>query len=134
MKKLLIITGLALMTAGCTKQQSTGLDLSNLDTTAVAQNDFYQYACGGWMAQHPLTAEYSRYGSFDAVREENNKQLNALIGDIAGKSGWAKGSIEQKIADVYNMALDTARRDAEGAGAPPCSVCPPALRRPWSYG
>ena len=70
---------------GCNNKQTTGIDLTNLDTTAVAQNDFYQYACGGWMAKNPLTPEFSRYGSFDKVREQNQEQLDELIGTIAAK-------------------------------------------------
>ena len=104
------------MAVSCSKQQqTTGIDLTNLDTTAVPQNDFYQYACGGWMEQNPLTAEYSRFGSFDKLAENNRKQLNELIEDIASKQ-HKKGSIEQKIGDIYNLAMDTARRDAEGIG------------------
>ena len=125
--KLLIIA-LGIMAIGCTKQkeQTIGIHLENLDTTAVAQDDFYQFACGGWMANNPLTPEYSRYGSFDAVAEENRKQLNELIGEIAAKE-HEHGTIEQKIADVYNMAMDTARRDTEGIQA-----VQPALDELWA--
>ena len=101
------------MTACSTKQQTTGIDLANLDTTAVPQNDFYQYACGGWMANNPLTAEYSRFGSFDKLGLNNLEQVNGLIKEIAAKN-HPQGSIAQKIGDFYNMAMDTARRDQEG--------------------
>ena len=124
--KHLFLIALTIMAIGCTKQQTTGIDLTNLDTTAVAQNDFYQYACGGWMQKNPLTPEFSRYGSFDVVREANKKQLNELIGGIAAGQHPA-GSIEQKIGDLYNMALDTARRDNEGIAA-----VRPELDRIWA--
>ena len=114
MKKLIYsLAALMLMTTACTKQQTTGIDLANLDTTAVAQNDFYQFACGGWMANNPLTPEYSRFGSFDKLGLNNLEQVNGLIQDIAAKKHKA-GSVEQKIGDIYNLAMDTARRDAEG--------------------
>ncbi len=111
--KTILFVALALMATSCTKKQTTGIHLENLDTTAVAQNDFYQYACGGWMANNPLTPEYSRFGSFDKLAEDNNKQVNDLIAEIAaGKH--QQGSIEQKIGDLYNLAMDTTRRNAEG--------------------
>ncbi len=115
MRKLIFtLAALALMTTACTtKQQTTGIDLANLDTTAVPQNDFYQFACGGWMANNPLTPEYSRFGSFDKLGLQNLEQVNGLIQDIAAKK-HLQGSIEQKIGDMYNMAMDTARRDKEG--------------------
>ena len=110
-----------LMTTACTnkQEQTTGIDLANLDTTAVPQNDFYQFACGGWMANNPLTPEYARFGSFDKLGLTNLEQVNGLIQEIAesqkSKNESQKtGSIEQKIGDLYNLAMDTARRDREG--------------------
>ena len=101
----------------CTKQQqTTGIPLSNLDTTAVPQNDFYQFACGGWMKENPLPAEYSRFGSFDKLALNNLEQVNGLITDIA-KEKHPQGSIAQKIGDIYNLAMDTARRNTEGTAA-----------------
>ena len=115
MKKILFtLTALMLMITACTKQQqTTGIHLENLDTTVVAQNDFYQYACGGWMANNPLTPEYSRFGSFDKLGLQNLEQVNGLIQELAAEKHEA-GSVAQKIGDMYNMAMDTARRDAEG--------------------
>lgn len=97
----------------CNKPLTTGIHTENLDTTAIAQNDFYQFACGGWMANHPLTPEYSRFGTFDELGLRNLEQVNGLITDIASTT-HKRGSVEQKIGDFYNLALDTARRNREG--------------------
>lgn len=114
MRKLTFsIAAITLMSTACTNQQNTGIHPENLDTTVVAQNDFYQFACGGWMKNNPLTDEYSRFGSFDKLGLQNLEQLNNLITDIAANTHQA-GSIEQKIADIYNLAMDTARRNEEG--------------------
>ena len=114
MKKLVFsLAAITLMTTACTKQQTTGIHPENLDTTAVAQNDFYQFACGGWMKNNPLTPEYSRFGSFDKLALNNLEQVNGLIQEIA-QTQHPQGSIEQKIGDIYNLAMDTARRDQEG--------------------
>ena len=117
MNKSFLVSCLSLMAlTACTKQQTTGIPLSNLDTTVVAQNDFYQFACGGWMKENPLPAEYSRFGSFDKLALNNLEQVNGLITDLA-KEKHPHGSIAQKIGDLYNLAMDTTRRDQEGVQA-----------------
>jgi len=88
------------------KELVSGIVMDNLDTTANPVDDFYQFACGGWVKNHPLPAEYSRYGSFDQLGENTEKQLNKLITDIAQQSN-DKGSIAQKIGDFYNTGMDT---------------------------
>ena len=115
MKKLIYFATMAAVITACSTkpQQTTGIPLSNLDTTAVAQNDFYQYACGGWMAANPLTPEYARFGSFDKLALNNLEQVNGLIQEIAADK-HEQGSLAQKIGDIYNLALDTARRNSEG--------------------
>ena len=103
-----MITAAALASA-CTQTPQnlkSGIDLANLDTTVLPGTDFYQYATGGWQKANPLTAEYSRYGSFDVLQENNNKQLRELIDSVASLDN-APGSIEQKIADLYNSAMDS---------------------------
>lgn len=91
-----------------------GIDPANLDTTVVPGADFYQFACGGWMEAHPLTGEYSRFGTFDLLAENNREQLRTLIEDLSAKQS-EPGSVAQKIGDVYNMAMDSVRLNAEGA-------------------
>ncbi len=117
-KHYLPIVTLALaLLAGCNMKKeatmTTGLDLANLDTTATAGTDFFQYACGGWMKNHPLTAEYSRFGSFDKLAEDNREQMKSLITDMAAHQN-PQGSIEQKIGDLYNIVMDSVKLNADG--------------------
>ena len=70
------------------------------------------YATGGWQKANPLTAEYSRFGSFDVLQENNNERLRSLIEEVSAKEN-EKGSIAQKIADLYNSAMDSAKLNGE---------------------
>ena len=96
------------------KKQTSGITASNLDNSVKPTADFYQYACGGWMANNPLGDEYARYGSFDVLGENNQAQLKDLVTKIAAQKN-APGTVEQKIGDFYNTAMNTEVINKQGA-------------------
>lgn len=119
MKKVIyaVMISSAILATSCGNnkpERTSGIRFSDLDTTMSPTEDFYQYACGGWMKNHPLTAEYARYGSFDKLAEDNQEQLKGLITEIA-KDNHKKGSIPQKIGDLYNLGMDSATIEKQGS-------------------
>ena len=113
MKKLLTIMALATMTVTASAQLRSGIDLKNLDTNVRPADDFYEYACGGWMKANPLPAAYSRYGSFDRLAEDNNKRINGILKELL-ENTYQQGSVEQQLSDLYKLAMDSARREKDG--------------------
>ncbi len=99
--------------AGAYGQSKSGLDLTNLDKSAKPADDFYQFATGGWQKLHPLPAAYSRYGSFDMLQENVNKQVNSILTDLTKKT-YKDGTTERKLSDFYKLAMDQDRRNREG--------------------
>ena len=106
------------MTGACStgKKQAeltAGIQFANLDTTALPGTDFYQYACGGWMKNNPIPAEYSQYGSFTILAENNRKQIQGLIEELAATQHEA-GSVAQKVGDLYKIVMDSVKLNKDG--------------------
>ena len=120
MKKLSLIFATALLMTACATTDSNksaevpAIDTNNFDESIARNDDFYQWATGGWQKNNPLKPEYSRYGSFDILRENNEIRLNELF-QAMGEATAEAGSIEQKISDLYKMGLDEERLNREGA-------------------
>ena len=115
MKKIVTMMAMAsisLMTMA-QKPLSSGLDKTDFNTSVRPGDDFYEYACGGWMKKHPLPAAYSRYGSFDQLQENNDKRINGILAELQSNT-YEKGTIEQKLSDLYKLAMDSTRRNNEG--------------------
>ncbi len=101
--------------ASCQNTSKTpAIDKANFDLSVAPNADFYQYATGGWQKNNPLKPEYSRFGSFDVLRDNNEKRINELFSEMTKIKATA-GSVEQKISDLYKMGLDSVRLNNEGA-------------------
>ena len=116
MKKVFYMLPMLLM-AACQNNAPTkvpAIDTRNFDLSVAPNEDFYEYATGGWQQRNPLKPEFSRYGSFDVLRENNEIRINELFAQMAKASAEA-GTVEQKISDLYKMGLDSVRLNNEGA-------------------
>ncbi|MBP3253130.1 MAG: M13 family metallopeptidase [Bacteroidales bacterium] len=114
-KKLIPIMLFAGLTTASSAQQElkSGIELQNLDLKVAPSEDFYQFACGGWMKNNPLPAAYSRFGSFDQLAKDNSERINSILTDLMNKS-YAKGTTERKLSDLYKMAMDSVKRNNDG--------------------
>lgn len=97
-------------------ESSHGINKDNLDTSINPGDNFYLYACGGWMKNNPLSPEYSRFGTFDQLRENAREQLKELITNLSDNpDSKIKGTNAQKVCDLYKMGMDSSRLNKEGA-------------------
>lgn len=84
------------------------------DNSIPVGTDFYHHVNKGWQEAHPLTPEYSRYSQFDVLAEEAQKRVKDIVTGLAA-SNPKPGTVAYKVSSIYELAMDSTRRNAEGA-------------------
>lgn len=122
MKQNLLILNISIMLVmlfnACTLQnkESTiggkGIDLSNMDTTYKPGENFYLYAVGGWKKKNPIPEEYSVYGAFHQLDQQNTQMLKDLFDNLSQQSQL--NVEQQKILQFYKSGMDTNTIEKEG--------------------
>ena len=91
----------------------SGVDLDALDRTVNPCDNFYQFACGGWMKAHPAPADQPRYGRFEELQNRNNEILKDIL-ENAAKPGGATSPELQKVGDYYASCMEEAAIETKG--------------------
>ena len=110
-KTILLFMALFAMTATA-NEPIKAVDRENIDPTVSPGENFYRYACGGWMLNHPLDPQYARFGTFDQLAENSRNQVKDIITTLGTNN--PRGSIKQKVGDLYMQGMDSVRLNQEG--------------------
>ena len=95
-------------------KKTKGIDIEDIDRSVSPGDDFFQFAVGNWLKNNPIPDEYSRYGSFEVLQEENNNILKEILENSASNKIWIKGTASQKIGDFYSTGMDSIKIERDG--------------------
>jgi putative endopeptidase len=99
---------------GADKKTVPAIDATNMDTAVKPGDDFYKFANGSWLKNNPIPPEYSRYGVFELLEEDNYLQLKTILTEASADKNATEGTVNQKIRDFYNSGMDTVKIDKNG--------------------
>src|SRR5438105_3802542 len=88
-----------------------GFDMSAMDRSANACDDFYRFAVGKWRDTHPLPPTYARYGRFEELAERNRDVLHQILEEDAKTP---KSAAEQKLGDFYAACMNEQASESAG--------------------
>jgi endothelin-converting enzyme/putative endopeptidase len=95
----------------------SGIDQSGFNDSVRPQDDFFDYVNGTWVDNTEMPADKARWGTFDALREQSQKDIRTLVEEVSAAEGVATGSPTQKIRDFYNSYMDAEAATEKGITA-----------------
>lgn len=92
----------------------SGIDRANFDESVKPGDNFFEYVNGNWIRHNPVPAEYSRWGSFSQLHDDNLVHLREIVEGLAKETGPLDEN-RRKIRDFYATAMDEAKLEKVGA-------------------
>jgi putative endopeptidase len=93
--------------------ERSGIDRANFDNTVAPGQDFFQHVNGTWIAHNPIPPQYSRWGAFSKLGDDNLIVLRSILEELPK----AKGPLDEtgrKLRDFYLTAMDERKLDEQG--------------------
>ena len=98
-------------------QQLPPLDEASLDRSISPCDDFFRFACGGWIAAHPIPADKPRWGRFDELAERNLQVLRGILDAAAKGARDPADPFAEQVAAFYATCMDEGAVERDGLGA-----------------
>jgi putative endopeptidase len=95
----------------------SGIDTTGFDQSVRPQDDFFDYVSGAWVAATEIPADKARWGTFDSLREQSQKDIRALVDEVSASENVETEGPKQKIRDFYNSYMDAETATAKGISA-----------------
>lgn len=114
-----VLVSIAAFTPDGGKKGQTGpptkfIDPANMDLSVKPGDNFFEYANGTWMKENAIPAKETRWGSFNILHQENTDKLLGLLNEVSKAHGLPKGSLKQRVGDLYASGMDSLAIEKKG--------------------
>ena len=111
---LAMLATIAMSASAAAPEHLKSVNPDYFDNNIPAGTDFYGHINRGWQEAHPLTPEYSRYGQFNVLADQAQERVKEIVTGLSATNP-EPGTVAYKVAAIYELAMDSVRRNAEGA-------------------
>src|SRR5262245_11360914 len=86
---------------------ASGIDLTALDRSVNPCDDFYHFACGGWLKRTPIPEDRPQWGrAFSELLERNQQLLRDIMEKDARGEADPADPFARKVGDFYGTCMD----------------------------
>jgi putative endopeptidase len=96
------------------RELRSGIDRSTFEMSVKPGDNFFQFVNGNWVKHNPIPPEYSRWGAFPKLRDDNLLSLREILEGLEKKSD-SQDAESRKLRDFYKAAMDEAQLEKAGA-------------------
>ena len=109
-----ILVGISTVTAQEKAKEEPGINISYMDKSSKASNDFFRYVNGAWLDKTEIPADRTRWGSFDELRQRTDEDALAILKEAASNHAYSATTDQGKAVIVFESVMDVAKRNKLG--------------------
>jgi predicted metalloendopeptidase len=95
-------------------QKEPGINVSYMDKSVKPSEDFFKFVNGTWLKNTEIPADKTRWGSFDELRQNTDKDALAILKEAAKNPKYKSNTDQGKAINMYKAAMDTVARNKQG--------------------
>lgn len=109
-----LAAGLLALNQGNAQQKKPGISIDLMDKTIRPNDNFFQFVNGTWLKNTEIPADKTRWGSFDELRQNTDKDALAILKDATKDPKYKSNTDQGKAINIYKSVMDTVARNKQG--------------------
>ena len=109
-----MVASIFALSQGNAQQKKPGLGIDLMDKSVRPNDDFFKFVNGTWLKNTEIPADKTRWGSFDELRQNTDKDALAILKDASKNPKYKSSTDQGKAINMYKAAMDTVARNKQG--------------------